>query len=240
MLLRYLNEKEEKEPQDSFMESMPLAKYNGNIVYLKDFFEVAETFDKLTKLIEAKEEVSPIAFDLESTFKFESGLQPVAVLQVCIDLDNCYVMQISNLKKIPATLTGFLYHPKIILHGVDIKSNFQKLAKDFPVFKTDRLIEKCVELGEFYNEVFNTSEKWSLRLLAMHTLEEQVYRSREIQNSNWNCSPLSEGQLLHASIDVYVSQRIYYFINAKKIEDTSNGEELKSNLTESMDQLLNF
>lgn len=197
---------EEEEPYDRFKD-LPLVKYDGKIHYLKDFYEVAEAFDGLISVIEKKEaaEECPVAFDLEWTFNYTSGPQPVAVMQVCIDLENCYIVQMTKLQKIPASLTRFLYHPRTILHGLNIKNDFRKLARDFPVFKAEPLIEKCVELGEFYNKVFNSSEKWSLNRLAIHTLREQVDKSRHLRMSNWNYSPLSQNQLLYASIDVYVS-----------------------------------
>lgn len=197
------------EEEYSRFADLPMVKYEGKIHYYKDFYEVAEGFDMLLKNLEKKtEDIVPVSFDLEWTFDYKSGPKPVAVMQVCMDLENCYVVQMSTLKKIPASLTAFLYHPKTCLHGVNIKNDFRKLARDFSCFKADPLIEKCVELGEFYNKVFNSTERWSLSRLTAQTLKQQVDKSRHLRMSNWNFAPLSEIQLNYASIDVFVS---YFF-----------------------------
>lgn len=196
---------ENDEEEYSRFANLPIVKYEGKIHYYQDFFEVAEGFECLLNEVKKMNDNIPVCFDLEWTFDYKSGPKPVAVMQVCMDLDNCYVVQMSTLKKIPASLTAFLYHPKTILHGVNIKSDFRKLARDFSCFKADPLIEKCVELGEFYNKVFNTTERWSLSRLTAQTLKQQVDKSRHLRMSNWTFAPLSEIQLMYASIDVYVS-----------------------------------
>lgn len=194
------------EEEYSRFANLPLVKYEGKIHYYKDFYEVAEGFDLLLKKL--TDEAVPVSFDLEWTFDYKSGPKPVAVMQICMDLDNCYVIQMSTLNnKIPASLTKFLYHPATILHGVNIKNDFRKLARDFSCFKADPLIEKCVELGEFYNRVFNSTERWSLSRLTGQTLKQQVDKSRHLRMSNWNFAPLNETQLMYAAIDVFVSFR---------------------------------
>jgi ribonuclease D len=108
------------------------------------------------------------------------------------------------MSKIPASFIAYLNHPMTILHGVNIKNDLRKLERDFPHIKADPLIEKCVELGTFYNQVFNSSERWSLANLALQTLKQKVDKSRHVRQSNWNYT-LSEKQLMYASLDVYVS-----------------------------------
>jgi 3'-5' exonuclease len=197
--LNYFNGSNRNNPINRIKDTS-FVKYDGNIHYLQNFFEVTEKIDELIKLVEAKKETSvPVAFDLEWPFTYENGEKEVAVMQICIDLEDCYVIQISDLKKIPATLIKFLYHPKIFFHGLFVKNDMRKLARDFPVFNADRLIEKCIELREFYNEVFNTSEKWSLKWLAQHTLGEHMNKSPHVRMSDWNCSPLTEIQLMYAA-----------------------------------------
>lgn len=189
---------------DRFAE-LPMIKYDGKIKYLREFHDVAETFDSLLNEVTHIEEDVPVSFDLEWSFDYKSGPYPTAVMQVCLDLNQCFIVQMSDLKKIPASLSAFLNHPKTILHGVNIKNDLRKLARDFTCFDGDKLIEKCLDLGDFYNKVFNSKEKWSLDRLAAQTLKHRVDKSRQIRMSNWNRSPLTANQLLYASIDVYVS-----------------------------------
>lgn len=193
---------------------MPLVKYTGKIHYLSKFCDIAEAFDGIIKLIEEKEEY-PCAFDIKwtfSNFKDQSGPQIVAALQLCLDLENCYILQMIDIKKIPAIFTAFLYHPKVIFHGMNIKHKIQLLVKDFPILNADKLIEKCIDLGDFYNEIFKSSEKWTLNRLSMNTLEEKISKARRhLQMYNWKYL-LSEIQLLYASINVYVSLFQIFFI----------------------------
>lgn len=195
---------QEEKVLDRFSE-LPLVKYDGKIKYLREFFEVAEAFDSLLNDVEQnKDSEVPVSFDLEWCFDYKTGPLPTAVLQVCMDLTQCFIVQMSDLKKIPASLSAFLNHPKTILHGVNIKNDLRKLARDFPCFNGDKLIEKCLDLGDFYNTVFGSKEKWSLDRLTAQTINHRVDKSRQLRMSNWNWSPLSETQLLYASIDVYV------------------------------------
>lgn len=66
-------------------------------------------------------EMIPIAFDMEWPFTFQTGPGKTAVLQLCSNIDVCYVLHIANLKKLPAALVQLLTHDKVCLHGVNIK-----------------------------------------------------------------------------------------------------------------------
>lgn len=196
---------DEVDPFDRFSE-FPLVKYDGKIKYLREFYDTAETFDELLKDIEQiKDETLPVSFDLEWTFNYQSGPQPTAVLQLCYDLNQCFVVHMSELKRIPVALSAFINHPKTLLHGVNIKNDLRKLARDFPCFNGDKLVEKCCDLGTFYNSVFNSQEKWSLDRLTAQTIRQRVDKSRHLRMSNWQKSPLTDTQLKYAAIDVFVS-----------------------------------
>ena len=147
---------------------------------------------------------------MEWSFNWTSGPDKTAVIQICCDLNECYIVQVSKMSRIPASFVAYINHPKTILHGVNIKNDLRKLERDFPYIKADPLIEKCVELGTFYNQVFNSSERWSLANLALQTLKEKVDKTRQVRMSNWNMT-LSEKQLIYASLDVYVSIHSHYF-----------------------------
>lgn len=188
-------------------DNLSFVSYNGKIHYLKEFHGIAEAIDKLLTQISIDErEKLPVAFDMEWTFDYVNGPSKTDVVQLCCDLNECFVIQLTQLKKIPASLSALLNHPKVVLHGVNIKNDFRKLERDFPTIKADPLIEKCVDLGTFYNQVFNTSEKWSLERLCIQTLKMKIDKSRQIRMSKWNYNPLSKNQLMYASLDVYVSK----------------------------------
>lgn len=62
----------------------------------------------------------PIAFDMEWPFNFKTGSGKTAVIQLCANVDRCYVFQVSKLSKLPYALLALLYHPRVCLHGVNI------------------------------------------------------------------------------------------------------------------------
>jgi hypothetical protein len=236
--------------------------YSGKIHYITDFYICAETFDKLlTQINEETEDLNerlPVAFDMEWSFNWTSGPDKTSVIQICSDLNDCYVVQVSKMNRIPASFVAYLNHPKTLLHGVNIKNDLRKLERDFPYIKADPLIEKCVDLGTFYNQVFNSSERWSLANLALHTLKQKVDKSRQVRMSYWHMT-LSEKQLMYASLDVYVSiigiklqmslifrfynynysiqqisQKIYYFIKEKQTENSQQLEGFFSVYTDAL------
>lgn len=186
---------------------LPMVSYDGKIHYLSDYFEIAEALDKLIKIVDEKEgdEKVGVAFDMEWTFSFQSGPEKTSLIQVCVDLDECYLFHLPLLKKIPAGLSIFLNHPRVLLHGVNVKNDFRKLERDFPHIKSDPLIEKCLDLGVWYNEIFNSSGRWSMERLVLQTLRLRVDKSRQVRMSKWHIHPLSANQQKYAAIDVFVS-----------------------------------
>lgn len=193
-----------------------LITYSGKTHYITDFYVCAETFDKLNLEIDEKtkdlnDDRLGIGLDLEWSVNWSKGPEKTSVIQICCDLEECYVVQVSKMSRIPASFVAFLNHPKTILHGVNIKNDLRKLERDFPYIKADPLIEKCLDLGTFYNQVFNSSERWSLANLTLQTLKQRVDKSRHVRMSNWNM-PLSEQQLMYASLDVYVSKLTIFIL----------------------------
>lgn len=63
----------------------------------------------------------PIAFDMEWPFSFQTGSGKTAVIQLCADVEVCYVFHVFDLKRLPVALVSLLNHEKVILHGVNIK-----------------------------------------------------------------------------------------------------------------------
>ena len=58
---------------------------------------------------------------MEWPFTFQTGSGKTAVIQLCADINTCYVFHVYEFKKIPAVLVALLKHDKVILHGVNIK-----------------------------------------------------------------------------------------------------------------------
>lgn len=94
-----------------------------------------------------------------------------------------------------------------LLYKINIQtsSDFRKLARDFPEVTAEPLIEKCVDLGVWCNEVCETGGRWSLERLANFIAKKAMDKSKKVRMSKWHVIPLDENQLMYAAIDVYVS-----------------------------------
>lgn len=203
--------------------NLPMVTYDGKIHYLSDFYDIAEAFENLTKKVSAVEgdEMVGVAFDMEWTFNYQTGPEKTSLIQVCLELDECFLFHLPQLKKLPASMSAFLCHPRVRLHGVNIKNDLRKLERDFPIIKADPMIENCCDLGVWYNEVFNSSGRWSMERLVLQSLRQQIDKSRQVRMSKWHIFSLSSTQRKYAAIDVYVSEE-------KSLN--SNGEQLTEQL----------
>lgn len=206
------SEEETKAREPNFnTDDLPMVDYDGRIRYLNDFYEIAEAFENLTKKVEMMagdddDGKVGVAFDMEWTFSFQTGPERTSLIQVCIDLDECYLFHLPQLKKLPASLSVFLSHPRVRLHGVNIKNDLRKLERDFPMVKAEPMVENCIDLGVWYNEVFNSSGRWSMERLVLQILRLRIDKSRQVRMSKWHIFPLSANQQKYAAIDVFVSK----------------------------------
>ncbi|KAH8243668.1 hypothetical protein KR032_009211 [Drosophila birchii] len=207
---------------------LPFIKYNGAIKYYTENQDIAASADDVMQWVEKqKEDVVPMAFDMEWPFSFQTGPGKSSVIQICVDEKCCYVYQLSNLKKLPAALVALINHPKVRLHGVNIKADFRKLARDFPEVSAEPLIEKCVDLGVWCNEICETGGRWSLERLANFIAKKAMDKSKKVRMSKWHVIPLDENQLMYAAIDVYIGQVIYRDLEKREKVKLQNEEEFK-------------
>lgn len=203
--------------------------YKGAIKYYTEGHDIAEASDLIFQWVEkqAHIELVPMAFDMEWPFSFQTGPGKSAVIQICVEEHCCYIFQLTNLKRLPAALVALLKHPKVRLHGVNIKNDFRKLARDFPEVNADHLIEKCIDLGVWCNQVCQTGGRWSLDRLANYVVEKTVDKNKKVRMSKWHVIPLDENQLLYAAIDVYIGQVIYRELERREQLKLKNEVEFK-------------
>ncbi|XP_002069580.2 Werner Syndrome-like exonuclease [Drosophila willistoni] len=217
-------------PEKEKPEKLPFIKYKGAIKYYTENHEIAASADDVIQWIDKQTtlDVVPMAFDMEWPFSFQTGPGKSSVIQVCVDERCCYVYQLSKLKKLPAALVALLNHPKVRLHGVNIKADFRKLQRDFPEVSADPLIEKCVDLGVWCNEICETGGRWSLERLANFIAKKAMDKSKKVRMSKWHVIPLDENQLMYAAIDVYIGQVIYRDLEQRekvKLQNEANFKE---------------
>nr|XP_040233197.2 Werner Syndrome-like exonuclease [Anopheles coluzzii]XP_040233207.2 Werner Syndrome-like exonuclease [Anopheles coluzzii]XP_049461808.1 Werner Syndrome-like exonuclease [Anopheles coluzzii] len=217
---------EESKQPDLRVEYLPFVSYTGAIEYYTTFQDVAFSCDQMMQWVEQQQEDRPIpiAFDLEWPFSFQTGPGRTALMQLCAAPNRCLLLQLSCLQKLPAALLQLLYHPRVLLHGVNVKNDFRKLARDFPAVSADLLIERCVELGQWYNRLHGTTGIWSLARLVEQVLRQRVSKDKRVRMSKWNVLPLSDDQKLYAAIDVYVGQLLYMKLaeRQRQQEDAEN------------------
>ncbi|XP_053950618.1 3'-5' exonuclease [Anastrepha ludens] len=208
---------------------LPFIKYKGKIKYFTEGHEIAEASDSIFQWVEKQvhTELVPMAFDMEWPFSFQTGPGKSAVIQICVEEHCCYVFHLTYLKRLPAALVALLKHPKVRPHGVNIKSDFRKLARDFPEVNADHLIEKCIDLGVWCNQVCQTGGRWSLDRLANYVVNQAVDKNKKVRMSKWHVVPLDENQLLYASIDVYIGQVIYRELEKREQTKLKNELEFK-------------
>ncbi|XP_017856469.1 PREDICTED: Werner Syndrome-like exonuclease [Drosophila arizonae] len=216
-------------PEKEIPEKLPFIKYRGAIKYFTESQEIAASADEVMQWVDQQThtEIVPMAFDMEWPFSFQTGPGKSSVIQICVDERCCYVYQLSKLKKIPAALVALINHPKVRLHGVNIKADFRKLARDFPEVAAEPLIEKCVDLGVWCNEVCETGGRWSLERLANFIAKKAMDKSKKVRMSKWHVIPLDENQLMYAAIDVYIGQVIYREIEQREQTKLKNEAEFK-------------
>ncbi|KRG01020.1 uncharacterized protein Dmoj_GI24264, isoform C [Drosophila mojavensis] len=111
--------------------------------------------------------------------------------------------------------------------NIQTSSDFRKLARDFPEVAAEPLIEKCVDLGVWCNEVCETGGRWSLERLANFIAKKAMDKSKKVRMSKWHVIPLDENQLMYAAIDVYIGQVIYREIEQREQTKLKNEAEFK-------------
>jgi hypothetical protein len=210
----YEDEDDDEQRAPNFdLNDLEYCKYDGAIIYASDFVEVAENCDQIIQFVEKQDNQKvPLGFDMEWTFNWKTGAEKTSVIQICTNLDKCYVLHLVNLKKIPQALVVLMHHPKILLHGVNIKNDIRKLERDFPIFKSDQIIENVLDLGTHFNEICVSSGRWSLERLAIQVTRLRISKDRKIRMSKWHFFPLTDDQKMYAAIDVYVSSFLEFEI----------------------------
>ncbi|XP_037046498.1 Werner Syndrome-like exonuclease isoform X2 [Bradysia coprophila] len=213
------NYKDEDEEFLSSTQHLPFVEYTGRVEYYTDFHDIAIASDELMKWVDAQDkDIVPIAFDMEWPFSFQTGPGKSAVIQLCAEVNVCYVFHISQLKKLPAALVHFLQHSKVRLHGVNIKNDCRKLGRDFEEVDSQLMIDHCVDLGVWCNKVINSSGRWSMARLVCHICKLQINKDPKVRMSKWHIQPLTKEQQIYAAIDVYIAQVIYYDLEQRQQE----------------------
>ncbi|KAL1513887.1 hypothetical protein ABEB36_003227 [Hypothenemus hampei] len=195
----------------------PYINYTGQIRYCNDLIDCAIACDELLLMVnESYDDEFVIGFDMEWPFNFKTGSGKTALIQISPNLKICYLLHIPLLKRLPKGLYELLHNPKIRVTGVNIKNDVRKLARDYPGFNVDQLLNSCLDTGDLANRVLPCTQRWSMEKLIDYVLKMKINKSNKVRMSKWNVVPLSQNQIIYAAIDAYASLLLYKEL--KKLE----------------------
>ncbi|XP_072956067.1 3'-5' exonuclease isoform X1 [Typha angustifolia] len=197
-------------------------KFMGRIVYSKTASEVEqatkEILDKI-KALKSFEQVS-LGFDIEWKPVFRRGepQRKAAVLQICMDTANCYVMHIIH-SGIPPILKSLLEDSSSVKVGVCVANDAWKMRKDYGVG-----VESLMDLSSLANTKFGgPPKKWSLSSLTEKITCKELEKPSKIRMGNWEADVLSKEKIQYAATDAFVSWYLYQAL--KGFPDVNIGSE---------------
>ncbi|KAH7372377.1 hypothetical protein KP509_17G000600 [Ceratopteris richardii] len=192
---------------------LPYLRFKGRIKYSLTVLDAVNAANDLLTQVEAKKkavgEPFPIGFDTEWKVVFSRGAEPrkVAVLQLCIDADNCNVFHVIH-TGIPSALKIILEDPLVSKVGVGAYGDARKLCRDYSI-----KVRGVKDLSSLANaKLVGTSyatKCWSLSSLSEQVLGKQIDKNGHIRMGDWEVNKLSEAQLQYAATDAFAS--LYLF-----------------------------
>lgn len=96
---------------------------------------------------------------MEWPFSFQTGPGKTAVIQLCANLDTCYVFHVSELAKLPAALIKILTHDAVCLHGVNVKKydiQFGRMVRKLEAMSLIYIFDIFVVIAVNCNEISRT------------------------------------------------------------------------------------
>ena len=90
--------------------------------------------------------------------------------------------------------------------GIGIKNDATKLANDWNI-----RLNGHIDLGEYYNRLFNIKETWGLQSLCKKVLGCHLNKGKMWQRK-WHISPLKQDEIDYAATDAWVGIVMYEVI----------------------------
>ena len=171
---------------------LPLKQFEGKVTVVEDPNHVPEIVEKL-------QNEGIIGFDTETKPSFKKGIShDISLLQLSTQ-NEAFLFRL-NVTGFNGSLTKLLNNPKVVKVGVGIRDDLRGL-KQLNNFTPKGFIE-LQELAPKYG-----IEVLSLKNLAGLLLGFRISKRQRL--SNWEAQELSEGQILYAATDAWVSLEIY-------------------------------
>uniref|UniRef100_A0A8C0IFL0 Bifunctional 3'-5' exonuclease/ATP-dependent helicase WRN n=1 Tax=Bubo bubo TaxID=30461 RepID=A0A8C0IFL0_BUBBB len=194
-------------------DGLPFLEFCGSVVYS---YEASDCSLISEDIRQSLSDGAAIGFDMEWPPSYTKGkMAKIAVIQICVTEEKCYLFHISSMAGFPKGLKRLLEDETIKKVGVGIEGDQWKLMSDFEI-----KLKSFVELADVANEKLKCKEIWSLNGLVKHLFGKQLLKDKSVRCSNWEEFPLNEEQKLYAATDAYAGFIIY-----QKLKDMNNSDQ---------------
>uniref|UniRef100_A0A8C2T8X6 ATP-dependent DNA helicase n=1 Tax=Coturnix japonica TaxID=93934 RepID=A0A8C2T8X6_COTJA len=183
-------------------DGLPFLEFHGSIIYSYEASDCSLLSEDIRHTLS---DGAAVGFDIEWPPSYTKGkMAKIAVIQICVTEEKCYLFHISAMSGFPKGLKRLLEDETIKKVGVGIEGDHWKLMSDFEV-----KLNHFVELADVANEKLKCKEIWSLNGLVKHLFGKQLLKDKSIRCSNWEKFPLDEEQKSYAATDAYAGFIIY-------------------------------
>uniref|UniRef100_A0A8C2Y9N3 DNA 3'-5' helicase n=1 Tax=Coturnix japonica TaxID=93934 RepID=A0A8C2Y9N3_COTJA len=184
-------------------DGLPFLEFHGSIIYSYEASDCSLLSEDIRHTLS---DGAAVGFDIEWPPSYTKGkMAKIAVIQICVTEEKCYLFHISAMSGFPKGLKRLLEDETIKKVGVGIEGDHWKLMSDFEV-----KLNHFVELADVANEKLKCKEIWSLNGLVKHLFGKQLLKDKSIRCSNWEKFPLDEEQKSYAATDAYVRAKEVY------------------------------
>ncbi|NWQ87707.1 WRN helicase, partial [Burhinus bistriatus] len=193
-------------------DGLPFLEFCGSVVYS---YEASDCSLLSEDIRQSLSDGAAVGFDIEWPPSYTKGkMAKIAVIQICVTEEKCYLFHISSMSGFPKGLKRLLEDETIKKVGVGIEGDQWKLMSDFEI-----KLKSFVELADVANEKLKCKEIWSLNGLVKHLFGKQLLKDKSVRCSNWEEFPLNEEQKLYAATDAYAGFIIY-----QKLKNMDNSD----------------
>ncbi|XP_050751560.1 bifunctional 3'-5' exonuclease/ATP-dependent helicase WRN isoform X1 [Gymnogyps californianus] len=208
-----LGDKKKSPVQRSVLEDgLPFLEFCGSVIYS---YEASDCSLISEDIRQSLSDGAAVGFDIEWPPSYTKGkMAKIAVIQICVTEEKCYLFHISSMSGFPKGLKRLLEDETIKKVGVGIEGDQWKLMSDFEI-----KLKSFVELADVANEKLKCKEIWSLNGLVKHLFGKQLLKDKSVRCSNWEEFPLNEEQKLYAATDAYAGFIIY-----QKLKNMNNSD----------------
>ncbi|XP_048877228.1 Werner syndrome ATP-dependent helicase homolog isoform X2 [Brienomyrus brachyistius] len=195
-------------------DSLQYLEFSGTVVYSCEKNDCSFLSEDLRSCLTP---ASAVGFDMEWPPSFTKGQkQKVALIQLCVSEQKCYLFHLSSMLGFPAGLKMLLEDDTIKKVGLGIEGDMWRLLSDF-----DIKLKNFLELTDLANEKLRCAEKWSLDGLVKHLFNQQLKKDRDVRCSSWNDFDLTEEQKRYAATDAYAGLIVYNKLQTMSPETVS-------------------